>query len=85
MLGQDPPPPPPSSFWSDLYETRINWLGNARGADSVDIDGDPAARDFTAIYRRGGDPVAGLLVGRPRALPELRRLLDPPPTQKEDK
>jgi 3-phenylpropionate/trans-cinnamate dioxygenase ferredoxin reductase subunit len=84
MLGEDPPPLPPSSFWSDLYGTRVNWLGNARGADSVDLDGDPDARDFTAIYRRGGTPVAGLLVGRPRALPELRDLIHPP-TRKDHK
>ena len=75
MLGEDPPPPPPSSFWSDLYDTRINWLGDARGADSVEIDGDPEARDFSAIYKRAGRPVAGLLAGRPRALPELRKEL----------
>jgi NADPH-dependent 2,4-dienoyl-CoA reductase/sulfur reductase-like enzyme len=75
MLGEDPPAPPPSSFWSDLYETRINWLGDARGADSVEIDGDLDARDFRVTYRRDGAAVAGLLVGRPEALPQLRKEL----------
>jgi 3-phenylpropionate/trans-cinnamate dioxygenase ferredoxin reductase component len=75
MLGEDPPAPPPSSFWSDLYDIRINWLGDARGADSIDLDGDPEANDFSVIYRRGGKAVAGLLVGRPQALPELRKEL----------
>jgi 3-phenylpropionate/trans-cinnamate dioxygenase ferredoxin reductase subunit len=73
MLGEDPPALTPSSFWSDLYETRINWLGDARGADSVEIDGEPEACDFRVTYRRSGVPVAGLLVGRPQALPELRK------------
>ena len=47
----------------------------AREADSVEIDGDFAMRDFAAIYRRHGKTVAGLLVGRPQALPELRKEL----------
>jgi NADPH-dependent 2,4-dienoyl-CoA reductase/sulfur reductase-like enzyme len=75
MLGLDPPPPPPSSFWSDLYETRVNWLGDARGADSVEIDGEPEDSDFSVTYRRGGRAVAGLLVGRPHELPRLRKEL----------
>ena len=75
MLGEDPPAPPPSSFWSDLYGIRINWLGDARGADSVEIDGEPEADDFSVIYKRGGQVVAGLLVGRPQALPQLRKEL----------
>jgi NADPH-dependent 2,4-dienoyl-CoA reductase/sulfur reductase-like enzyme len=76
MLGDSPPAPPPAGFWSDLYGIRINWLGDARDADSFAIDGDEDANDFSVIYRRNGTPIAGLLVGRPRALPELRQLLN---------
>jgi 3-phenylpropionate/trans-cinnamate dioxygenase ferredoxin reductase subunit len=75
MLGDEPPAPPPSSFWSDLYEIRINWLGDARGADSIEIDGEPEANDFSVTYRRGDKAVAGLLVGRPQQLPQLRKEL----------
>jgi NADPH-dependent 2,4-dienoyl-CoA reductase/sulfur reductase-like enzyme len=75
MLGESPPAPPPSSFWSDLYGIRVNWLGDARGAGSVDVDGDLEANDFSVIYRRDGRAVAGLLVGRPQALPQLRKEL----------
>jgi NADPH-dependent 2,4-dienoyl-CoA reductase/sulfur reductase-like enzyme len=75
MLGDNPPAPPPSSFWSDLYETRVNWLGDARGADSIEVDGDPDARDFSVTYRHNGRVIAGLLVGRPRDLPQLRKEL----------
>jgi NADPH-dependent 2,4-dienoyl-CoA reductase/sulfur reductase-like enzyme len=75
ILGVDPPAPPPSSFWSDLYGIRINWLGDARGADSIEIDGDPGARDFSVTYRSDGRMVAGLLVGRPHELPRLRKEL----------
>jgi 3-phenylpropionate/trans-cinnamate dioxygenase ferredoxin reductase component len=75
MLGEDPAPSPPASFWSDQYGVRIQYLGNARLADDVHFDGDPAERDFTALFTRDGQPVAALLAGRPRALPEMRRLI----------
>ena len=78
MLGLDPPPHPRPSFWSDQYGIRIQFAGDPRGADAVELDGDPDARDFTAFYLRDGVVRAGLLVGRPRALPALRDQLDQP-------
>jgi NADPH-dependent 2,4-dienoyl-CoA reductase/sulfur reductase-like enzyme len=73
MLGEDPPPAPPSSFWSDLYGIRINWLGDARGAESVEIDGE--GNDFAVRWKRNGRVTAGLLVGRPQELAQLRKEL----------
>jgi 3-phenylpropionate/trans-cinnamate dioxygenase ferredoxin reductase subunit len=78
MLGLEPPHTPLPSFWSDQYGTRIQFAGDARGHDGVEIDGDPAARDFTALFHRDGCVTAGLLVGRPRALPGLRQQLGQP-------
>jgi NADPH-dependent 2,4-dienoyl-CoA reductase/sulfur reductase-like enzyme len=78
ILGRASAPAPPHSFWSDQYGTRIQQIGNAGLADAVSIDGDPAARDFTAIYTRADRPVAALLVGRPHALPDVRRLIAEP-------
>jgi hypothetical protein len=78
MLGLRPAPAPAPSFWSDEYGTRIQQIGHAGLADAVSIDGDPAARDFTAIYTRADRPVAALLVGRPHALPDVRRLIAEP-------
>jgi NADPH-dependent 2,4-dienoyl-CoA reductase/sulfur reductase-like enzyme len=78
MLGLEPPSGPRPSFWSDQYGTRIQFAGDARGAEGVEIDGDPDARDFTALFHRGGVATAGLLVGRPRALPKLREQLGQP-------
>jgi hypothetical protein len=34
-----------------------------------------AARDFTAVLTQQGRPVAALLVGRPGAMPAMRRLI----------
>lgn len=75
MLGLDPPPPSLPSFWSDQYGLRIQYVGDAAGADAVDWDGAPGARDFTALYSRAGRPVAALVVDRPRELARLRRLV----------
>jgi 3-phenylpropionate/trans-cinnamate dioxygenase ferredoxin reductase subunit len=75
MLGLDPGPRGVSSFWSDLYDTRIQYLGHASLADEMTLDGDPHAREFTATFTREEQPVGVLLVGRPQMLPQARRLL----------
>ncbi len=75
MLGREAAPPAASSFWSDLYDTRVLYLGHAPAADAAAIDGDPEARDFTVTFTRAGAPVAVLLVGRPHELPHARALL----------
>ena len=76
MLGLEPLRPLLSSFWSDQYGLRIQYVGRARDGDAVEIEGSLAERDFTAVYRRAGRPVAALLVGRPHALPDVRRLIE---------
>ncbi len=76
MLGLEPGPVPITSFWTDQYGIRIQYLGRSRLSDSVLIDGDPEARNFTATFTRSGRPVAALLVARPRALPKVRSLIE---------
>jgi Reductase C-terminal len=75
MLGHQAQGVAPASFWSDLYETRVQYVGNARIADRIAIDGDRAARDFSITFTNAGAPVAVLLVGRPHELPRARALL----------
>jgi 3-phenylpropionate/trans-cinnamate dioxygenase ferredoxin reductase subunit len=75
MLGLEPGPPSISSFWSDLYGTRVQYLGHASLADEVTFDGDPATRRFSATFARHEQPVAVLLAGRPEMLPRARALL----------
>jgi NADPH-dependent 2,4-dienoyl-CoA reductase/sulfur reductase-like enzyme len=72
IAGRPPAPPAVSSFWTDQYGTRVQYLGHAPLADEITIEGDRDARDFVAHYERGGELVAAVAVGRPRALPELR-------------
>ena len=76
ILGLDPGPMPLTSFWTDQYGIRIQYLGHARLADSMEIDGTPESRSFTATFTRDGRAVAALIVGRPRALPQARRQIE---------
>jgi 3-phenylpropionate/trans-cinnamate dioxygenase ferredoxin reductase subunit len=76
MLGLDPDPAPLTSFWTDQYGIRIQYIGRGHPSDLVHIDGDPAARCFTATFVRAGRPVAALLVDRRRHLPALRQLIE---------
>jgi NADPH-dependent 2,4-dienoyl-CoA reductase/sulfur reductase-like enzyme len=76
MLGESPDTPPLPSFWSDQYGLRIQYVGHARHADAVTVEGDPAGRDFEAVFTRGGAPIAGLAVGRPRAIPALKKQIE---------
>jgi len=73
MLGLQTPAAAPPSFWSDQHGVRIQFVGDSYGADRLEIDGQPAARDFTALFTHNDRPVAALLVGRRRALPEFRQ------------
>ncbi|HEY7255725.1 MAG TPA: FAD-dependent oxidoreductase [Solirubrobacterales bacterium] len=76
MLGEYPGTPPLPSFWSDQYGLRIQYVGHAHHSDTVVIEGSLEERDFEAVFTRGGIPVAGLAVGRPRAIPALRKRID---------
>lgn len=85
MLGLETKAPPLPSFWTDQYGIRIQTLGDARDADLIEIDGDPAERDFTALMLRDGTTVAGLIAGRPRALPELRNRIEEATKEEKDR
>ena len=76
MLGLAVPAPSTPSFWSDQHGIRIQYIGHAHGADEIRIDGDPRARDFTATFIANRRPIGALLIGRPHALPEIRRQID---------
>jgi NADPH-dependent 2,4-dienoyl-CoA reductase/sulfur reductase-like enzyme len=73
MLALEPARTPLPSFWSDQYGVRVQFVGRAEDANRVAIEGDPAARDFQALFTKDDVPVAALLVGRPRALAQARR------------
>jgi len=76
MLSEEVGTPPLPSFWSDQYGVRIQCVGHPHHGDAVAVEGDPAARDFEAVFTRDGVTVAGLAVGRPRAIPALRKRIE---------
>ncbi len=76
ILGEEPGRPPLPSFWSDQYGVRVQCVGHPQLADDVAVEGDPANRDFEALFSCGGVPVAGLAVSRPRALPAFRKQIE---------
>jgi NADPH-dependent 2,4-dienoyl-CoA reductase/sulfur reductase-like enzyme len=76
MLSLDPGAAPRTSFWTDQYGLRIQYLGHARLADRVVIDGDLSGRSFNATFTRAGRAVAALLVNRPRELAPAREAIE---------
>jgi apoptosis-inducing factor 3 len=53
-------------FWSQHYDTRINYVGHAERWDEVAIDGSLEALDCSVEYRRDGKTLAVATVGRDR-------------------
>ncbi|CAB4880885.1 unannotated protein [freshwater metagenome] len=77
IVQAEPAAPSISGWWSDIHGVRLQGLGDPFGADTLEIDGDPAERSFSAVALRDGRAVAALAVGRPRDVPGLRaRLTD---------
>lgn len=68
--------PAPPYFWSDQYDVRIQFAGDAGSADSVVVEeGDPEGHSFLAVYRREGETVAVLGLNQPRLFTRWRRAL----------
>ncbi|WP_435582592.1 NAD(P)/FAD-dependent oxidoreductase [Amycolatopsis thermoflava] len=73
--GQLPSPRAPY-FWSDQYGARLQFAGHRRHGDRMEVvDGDPAARRFSAVFRRGDRPVAVFAMNQPKVFGRWRREL----------
>ena len=66
MLGHREPFDAVPFFWSQHYDTAINYVGHAESWDAVAIDGSLAARDCTVTYKRGDRVLAVATVSRDR-------------------
>ncbi|WP_208902785.1 NAD(P)/FAD-dependent oxidoreductase [Streptomyces incarnatus] len=70
----EPGVPRPPYFWSDQYGVKIQFVGQAAGADSVTVEeGSADDRSFLAVYRRAGRPVAVLGMNQPRLFTRWRK------------
>ena len=66
-------------FWSQHYAVMISYVGHAERWDTIEIDGQLAARDCRVTYRRGGKMLAVATISRDReslkAEVELERMI----------
>jgi len=53
-------------FWSQHYDAVISYVGHASSWDGLEIRGDLAARDASAIYRKSDRAIAVATIGRDR-------------------
>jgi NADPH-dependent 2,4-dienoyl-CoA reductase/sulfur reductase-like enzyme len=80
LLGVPAPKQPATAgvpyFWSDQYGLRLQFAGHYQPGDGVEVvEGDVAAHNFVAVYRRDGQPVAVLGIGQPKVFGRWRRQL----------
>lgn len=62
-------------FWSDQFDSRIQFVGRAHGDDEVQVVAGDVDGNFVALYGHGGRFRGVLGVNMPRAVMPYRRLL----------
>jgi NADPH-dependent 2,4-dienoyl-CoA reductase/sulfur reductase-like enzyme len=74
--GNGVPYAPVPFFWSDQYDTRIQFVGRAHGEDVVKVvHGSVEERKFVALYGRDGRLVGALGMSMPKQLMPYRKPL----------
>jgi 3-phenylpropionate/trans-cinnamate dioxygenase ferredoxin reductase component len=79
ILGLEAPEPRAPYFWSDQLGMKLQMIGRAHGADSVEIEEAAPSPSFIARYRRRGRLVGVFAAGVPRAIGRARRELEGAP------
>ncbi|AYG62459.1 FAD-dependent oxidoreductase [Rhizobium jaguaris] len=51
-------------FWSQHYDIPINYVGHAEGWDTIEVEGDIAAKDCLLRFKRGGQVLAVVTIFR---------------------
>ncbi len=62
-------------FWSSQYDLHLQTVGVSAGHDDIVVRGDPAARSFSLVYRRGGRVIALDCVNAARDFAQGRALV----------
>jgi len=63
-------------FWSQHYDTAINYTGHAGRWDVIEIDGQLSSNDCAIAYKKGGRTLALATVGRDRQSLEFEAALE---------
>ena len=62
-------------FWSDQYELKLQIVGLSQHYDNVVMRGDPASRNFSCCYLRGGELIALDAVNHGKDFMAARKLI----------
>lgn len=62
-------------FWSDWYDSRIQFVGSADADEAVVVAGGVEETTLVALYRRGDRIVGALTVNQPARIMKYRRLI----------
>ena len=76
LAGQAPTPyAPVRFFWSDQFDSRIQYVGRAHGDDEVHVVAGDLNGNFMAMYGHGGRLRGVLGVNMPKPVMRLRKLI----------
>ena len=76
LAGESPTPyAPVPFFWSDQFDSRIQYVGRAHGDDEVRVVAGDLDGNFIAMYGHGGRLRAVLGVNMPKPVMRLRKLI----------
>jgi apoptosis-inducing factor 3 len=78
MLGQHAHYDGVPFFWTEHYDMRIDYLGQAADWDDLAISGRPGDERFVAIYSKGGRVQAVLACGCEREMAQLSERMREP-------
>jgi NADPH-dependent 2,4-dienoyl-CoA reductase/sulfur reductase-like enzyme len=62
-------------FWSDWYDTRIQFVGISAADETKIVTGDPETGPFIALYREGGRVVGALALNHQSSIMKYRSLI----------
>jgi 3-phenylpropionate/trans-cinnamate dioxygenase ferredoxin reductase subunit len=72
ILGAAPPPPRIPTFWTDQYDTTVQFAGLTDAGTRADVRGDPASGAFVVHCLRDDELVGVVGVNRPRDVRQAR-------------
>jgi 3-phenylpropionate/trans-cinnamate dioxygenase ferredoxin reductase subunit len=75
MLGEDVPYDEPHWFWSDQYETNLQYVGHCTRWDRLVMRGSLTQDGFTAFYLTDGTVQAALSVNRPKDILRAKKMI----------
>lgn len=70
--GQSQPHASIPYFWSDWYDSRLQFVGSPDADDEPTLLGEPEAGRFAALYRVGDQVIGAFAIDQPRFIVKQR-------------